>query len=111
MATALKRRSVEADGPVRVVVRSSLRCIAGSSSNREHARRLVWQWVGAKWPRLVPGAAELQQDVFERSLPGMALAVARPAREAWQLSVAHQEPGGARVWRTQVAIGPMGDAD
>ena len=51
-----------------LVVRSSLRSAVRSPANRRRAQGLVWDWVGAKWPRLMPSPQDMERSHLERAL-------------------------------------------
>jgi hypothetical protein len=96
----------------KAVVRSVLKSPIHSHDNRRFAKDLTWRWVGAKWPRLVPSASELEQSHIDYSLPGRKLSVATSEDGAtWTLEVSHQEKDGSRTWTTQVIVSDAGDAD
>ena len=98
--------------PARVVVRSTLRSRVHLPKNRRLAQELVWQWVQAKWPRLVPAPSDMERSHFERALPGQAVSVSTSADGlVWTLAVAHDERGGARTWMTRAQVADAGDAD
>jgi hypothetical protein len=97
-------------------VQASLRAIAHSTANRERARQLVWQWVGSKWPRLIPSTADMKRDAIRRSAPGQELSVEQcgcgdVCDVAWTLSIAHRDGKANRTWLTQVVVRDAGDAD
>lgn len=97
---------------VRVLVRSTLRCTTRSATNRRRAQELAWEWVGSKWPRLLPPASALAKDSFECSLPGQELSASVGADGAdWTLSIAHSERSNGRIWMTQALVADDGDAD
>jgi hypothetical protein len=100
----------------RVVVHASLRASEHSRANRERARRLVWQWVGSKWPRLVPSPVDLERNAVRRSAPGQELSVSHSGSgagndDAWTMSVAHRDGKANRTWMTQVVVRDAADAD
>lgn len=95
-----------------LVVRSSLRSAVRSPANRRRAQGLVWDWVGAKWPRLMPSPQDMERSHLERSAPGQALMVSTSGDGAvWTLSVANSERTGPRSWMTQARVLDTGDAD
>lgn len=97
---------------MRVVVRSTLHSRVHSPANRLRARELAWRWVGAKWPRLLPSASDMDRSNFGRSLPGQELLVSANAdASVWSLSVAHEERNGRRTWMTRVQVTDAGSAD
>jgi hypothetical protein len=99
-------------GRAKVVVRSILKSRVHTHENRRFAKDLAWRWVGSKWPRLVPSAAELENSHIDHALPGRKLSVATSEDGAtWTLEVSHQERDGARTWTTQVVVSDAGDAD
>ncbi|MBA2961046.1 MULTISPECIES: hypothetical protein [Ramlibacter] len=99
-------------GRASVVVRSILKSRIHTHENRRFAKDLAWRWVGAKWPRLVPSASELEKSHIDAVLPGRKLSVATSEDGAtWTLEVSHQERDGARTWTTQVVVSDAGDAD
>lgn len=95
-----------------VVVRSSLRSAVRSPANRRRAQGLVWEWVGAKWPKLMPSPQDMDRSHLERSVMGQALMVSTSGDGAvWTLSVANNERNGPRTWMTQARVVDAGDAD
>lgn len=95
-----------------VVVRSSLRSAVRSPANRRRAQGLVWEWVGAKWPKLMPSLQDMERSHLERSLAGQALMVSTSGDGAvWTLSVANNERNGPRTWMTQARVVDAGDTD
>ena len=101
---------------MKIVVRSSLCSTRHSTENRSNARELVWAWVGAKWPRLLPSQSEMAQASFERALPGQELLVSTVSYQAnggsaWSLSVAHTQRASARTWMTRVQVIDTGTTD
>lgn len=97
---------------VRNVVRSSLRSAQHSATNRRRARELAWEWVNAKWPRLMPPSNDIDNAHYERSLPGQELMVSTSGDGAvWTLAIAHNERGGARTWMTRATVADTGEAD
>jgi hypothetical protein len=112
MNLATERNNSAARPPVtRPVVRAALRSAAHSDLNRRRARDLVWGWVGAKWPRLMPSASELEWSHIERTAPGRKLSVATHADgSAWTLEVTYSERDGGS-WTTRALVADGGDAD
>ena len=99
-------------GQLQVVVHSSLACNAHSSRNREHARQLVWEWVGAKWPRLMPLARDREQLRLERAMHDQALRVTTSKDGAsWTLAVMHSEKRSQRIWTTRAQVSDNGHTD
>ena len=95
-----------------VVVRSSLRSAVRSPANRRRAQGLVWEWVGAKWPKLMPSPQDMERSHLERSVAGQALMVSTSGDGAvWTLSVANNERNGPRTWMTQARVMDAGDVD
>ncbi len=95
-----------------VVVRSSLRSAVRSPANRRRAQGLVWEWVGAKWPKLMPSPLDMERSHLERSVAGQALMVSTSGDGAvWTLSVANSERNGPRTWMTQARVMDAGDTD
>ncbi|MDB5870606.1 MAG: hypothetical protein JWQ07_48 [Ramlibacter sp.] len=95
-----------------LVVCSALRSRAHSHDNRRRAKDLVWGWVGAKWSRLLPSAAELESDRIEVNLPGRRLSVSTNGDGSlWTLEVAYSERNGARAWITRAVVADTGEAD
>ena len=95
-----------------LVVSSALRSKAHSHDNRRRAKDLVWGWVGAKWSRLLPSAAELESDQIEVSLPGRRLTVSSNGDgSVWTLEVAYSERTGTRSWITRAVVADTGEAD
>lgn len=99
-------------GALQTVVHATLPCAEHSARNRRHAQELAWEWVGSKWPRLVPLARDLSQPQIERSLQDQALRVStsRDGR-VWTLTVMHSEKRSQRIWSTRATITDTGDAD
>lgn len=94
------------------VVRSTLRSAVHSRSNRRRAQELVWEWVGAKWPRLLPSPSEMERGHFEYAVPGQELAVSTSGDgSVWTLAVAYNERRGTRTWMTRAVVADTGDAD
>lgn len=97
---------------LRHVVRSTLRSAVHSRINRRRAQELVWEWVGAKWPRLMPSPSEIDAGHFESSVPGQELAVSTTSDgSVWTLAVAYNERRGPRTWMTRAVVADTGDAD
>ena len=97
---------------LRHVVRASLRSVENSHLNRRHAQELVWQWVGAKWPRLLPSAAQMQQQHFEYAIPGQELAVRGSSDgSVWTLAVAFNERRSERAWTTRAVVADKAGSD
>ena len=101
---------------MKIVVRSNLCSITHSPANRSKARELVWTWVGAKWPRLLPTQTQMALASFERALPGQELLVRttgdRPdGASTWSLSVAHTQRSSSRTWMTRVQVIDTGTTD
>ena len=95
-----------------LVVHSALRSSASSRSNRLLARELAWEWVGAKWPRLLPAPADREKPELHYALPGRRLAVSTSDDgRVWALEVAYTERDGTRTWKTQATVADAGDAD
>lgn len=106
-------RNVTRGAPaLRIVVRSALRCVNRSPTNRRRAQQQVWDWVCAKWPRLRPSLEEMESRQHECMLPGLELSMsARDDGSDWTLSVAQAERHSARVWFTRAWVRDGGDAD
>ena len=97
---------------IRDVVRVSLRSQRHSDSNRRRARELAWQWVAAKWPRLMPSRDQMEMPQFSQTTSGQQISMSRTADcSRWSLTVAFNEKSGARCWMTQVDVTDGGDAD
>ena len=97
---------------LQTVVQTALACDAHSSRNRRHAQELVWQWVGAKWPRLVPLARDMEQPQFERALHDHAVRVTTSEDgRTWSLAVMHSEKRGQRLWTTRAEVTDNGRVD
>lgn len=109
------RKGVQAartDTAVRDVVRVALRSQRHSDTNRRRARELTWQWVAAKWPRLMPSREQMEMGQYKHSIPGQQIVMSRAADHSnWSLAVAFDEKSGARTWVTQVEIADGGDSD
>ena len=96
----------------RLVVRSILKSTTSSRDNRLLAQELAWNWVGARWPRLLPSPSDRERPHLERKLPGRSLSVSTSGDGlAWTLGVAFTERDSARTWRTQAIVVNAGDAD
>jgi hypothetical protein len=94
------------------VVRSVLKSKAHSHGNRGLARQLVWNWVRAKWPRLVPSPSELERPDFKCTLPGRSLSFSTKADgSVWTLEVGYVESGSQRAWMTRAIVADTGEAD
>lgn len=97
---------------MKIVVRSTLHSRVHSPANRLRARELTWRWVGAKWPRLLPSASDMDRSSFTRSMPGQELLVSTNAdASVWSLSVAHTQRASSRTWMTRVQVIDNGAAD
>ncbi len=101
---------------MKIVVRSNLCSTAHSPANRSKARELVWTWVGAKWPRLLPTQTQMALASFERALPGQELLVRTTGdgpdgASTWSLSVAHTQRSSSRTWMTRVQVIDTGTTD
>ncbi|MFO1193831.1 MAG: hypothetical protein U1F00_16930 [Rhodoferax sp.] len=99
-------------GPLQTVVHATLPCSEHSPRNRRRAQDLAWEWVGAKWPRLVPLARDQGQQQIERNLHDHALRVntSRDGR-VWTLTVMHSEKRSQRIWSTRATVTDTGQAD
>ena len=103
---------IRSKSSIRHVVRSTLRSTNHSTSNRSRAQALVWEWVGAKWPRLMPSASEMERQHFAYAVPGQELAVSTSQDGlVWTLAVAYNERRGTRTWITRAVVADIGDAD
>lgn len=91
-------------------IRATLRSAVHSPANRRQAKRIVWDWIAGKWPRLVPPPSLLEEDRLDRSLPGVHLSVSSDA-SAWILELLQQERGSHRCWTTRAVVADAGDAD
>ncbi len=101
-----------AAAPLNTVVRAQLPCTTRASSNRRRAQELAWQWVAAKWPRLMPLPRDMEHSHIERMLHDHALRVSTSSDGAtWTLSVAHGERRSQRVWTTRLQVTDTGHAD
>lgn len=105
-------RPAVASAEPEVVLRAALKSPTHSDENRRLARDIVWSWVGAKWPRLMPPRSQLESGQFQCVLPGRRLSVAtsRDGR-AWTLEVSYSERDGACTWTTRAVVADLGDAD
>jgi len=105
-------RAPRNDTAVRDVVRVALHSHRHSDTNRHRARELAWQWVAAKWPKLVPSHAQMERQQFAHAVPGQQIAMSRSAdNSSWSLAVAFDERNGVRTWMTQVEVADDGKAD
>ena len=94
------------------MVRATLKSAVHSHSNRRRAKELAWEWVGAKWPRLMPLPSEMENDHIERSSQGQELSVTTSGGgSVWTLSVAYSERRGTRTWMTRARVADAADAD
>ncbi len=76
------------------------------------ARELAWDWVGARWPRLLPSPYDREKGDLHCALPGRRLAVSTSDDgRVWALEVAYTERDGTRTWRTQAMVTDAGDVD
>lgn len=99
-------------GHLQVVVHATLPAGDYSLHNRRRAQELAWEWVGSKWPRLVPMARDMAQHQIERTLHDHALRVTTSRDgKAWTLNVMHSEKRSQRVWSTRATITDTGHAD
>ncbi len=97
---------------LQAVVQTTLACGAHSSRNRRQAQELVWQWVGAKWPRLLPSPRDMEQTHFERDMHDQALRVTTSRDgQTWALAVMHSEKRTQRLWATRAEVTDTGHAD
>jgi hypothetical protein len=95
-----------------LVVRSALRSRVNSHENRRRAKDLAWRWIGTKWPRLVPPAAELESLTLERCFAGQKLVLSTSAdASTWVLEISYSEKNGGRTWTTRAMVTDAGDAD
>ena len=95
-----------------VSVRAVLTSQAHSDANRRRAKEIVWRWVGARWPRLVPLPSAMNKSHIECNLPGLRLLVSKSKdASAWMLEVAQDERGSHRTWITQAVVADTGAAD
>lgn len=95
-----------------IVVRTALKSRAHSHHNRRRAKDLAWGWVGAKWPRLMPSASELERAQIQIRLADRSLTVSTDEDGAvWMLEVAHGDKNAARSWITRVLVADTGEAD
>lgn len=95
-----------------VVVRVALRSTTHSQRNRRLAQELVWRWVDAKWPRLMPAPSDLERSHLERLLPGRRLSVSTSGDgSAWTLEVAYSERDSTRTWTTRALVADTRQAD
>ena len=84
------------------LVRSVLRTKQGSPKTYRLAQELVWKWVRARWPRLVPCVVMRENMEFSLELAGRAVSSSvAPDGACWTLEVTHVENGSDRVWKTQ----------
>jgi hypothetical protein len=96
----------------RVLVRTALRSTTYSQRNRSLAQELVWRWVAAKWPGLMPLTSDLQASHIERLLPGRKLSVSTSGDgSVWTLEVAYSERDRMRSWITKAQVADTGEAD
>ncbi len=105
-------RPQHANAAIRDVVRVALRSQRHSDANRQRARELAWQWVAAKWPRLMPSPDQMEMARFSHAAGGQQIAMSRAAdHSSWSLAVAFDEKNGARTWLTEVEVADGGNAD
>jgi len=99
-------------GPLQTVVHATLASGENAARNRRRAQQLAWEWVGAKWPRLVPLARDMAQHQIERTMHDHALRVttSRDGR-TWTLTVMHSEKRSQRIWSTRATITDTGQDD
>lgn len=107
--STLSARPRERAPAAKVVVRATLRTNDHEPDTRRIAQELAWDWVRAKWPRLVASPAEREQGRFQRVMPGQAISVESVEGASWTLSLAHEERNSKRTWMTRVLI--LDDAD
>lgn len=97
---------------MKLVVRSTLHSTTHSAANRRRAQELAWRWVGAKWPRLLPSAIDMERSSLERALPGQELSISTDAGgSVWSLSVACTQKGSARTWMTRAQVADTAEGD
>lgn len=96
----------------RVMVRSMLWSRCRSPEQRRLAQELVWGWIRAKWPRLMPTPFDLQRGHFQRDLGDRRLSAGTNADgSVWTLSVAYDERDGTRTWTTRALVADTPQAD
>ena len=106
-SSAAKPRTMEG-----VLLRSVLKSPTHSHANRRLAKDIVWSWVGAKWPRLMPSASSLERSHIDCTLPGRKLSVATSEDGAtWTLEVAYDERDSSRTWTTKAVVADTGEVD
>jgi hypothetical protein len=94
------------------VLASTLKSRASSRSNRLLARELAWDWVAARWPRLLPSASDRERPHLQTVLPGRRLHVTTSDDgHVWSLEVAHSERDGGRTWETRATVSQTDDGD
>jgi hypothetical protein len=95
-----------------IVLRAALKSPTHTDENRRLAKDIVWSWVGAKWPRLMPPRSQLESGQFQCVLPGRRLSVST-SRDgtAWTLELSYSERDGACTWTTRTVVADLGDAD
>lgn len=99
-------------GPLQTVVHATLPAAECSLGNRRRAQELAWEWVGSKWPRLVPMARDMAQHQIERTQHDHALRVTTSRDgKVWTLTVMHSEKRSQRIWSTRATITDTGHAD
>jgi hypothetical protein len=96
----------------RMMVRSMLRSRGRSPEQRRLAQELVWGWVRAKWPRLMPTPFDLQRGHFQRDLGDRRLSSGTNADgSVWTLSIAYDERDATRTWTTRALVADTPEAD
>jgi hypothetical protein len=114
MSVALEKPASPATTAIgaQVVVRAALKSPTHSPGNRRLARDLVWEWVGDKWPGLMPPRSQLESGAVKCVLPGRRLtAVASEDGSAWTLEVSYSERDGGITWTTRTVVADLGNAD
>jgi hypothetical protein len=102
----------DSNAAIRNVVRVALHSHRHSDANRRRARELAWQWVAAKWPKLVPSRDQMERHQFVHSVPGQQIVMSSAAdNSSWSLAVAFDEKNGVRTWMTQVDVVDDGETD
>jgi hypothetical protein len=106
------RRPVAASAEAEIVLRTVLKSPTHSDENRRVARDVVWSWVAAKWPRLMPPRPQQDSRQYQCVLPGRSLRTATSSDgSAWTLELSYSEREGGCTWTTRTAIADVGDAD
>jgi hypothetical protein len=98
------------------VLRTQLQNTDSSAIQRRQAQDMAWQWVGAKWARVLHAVDDRYAPEIHVVQAGVELqVVSRDKDHSWALSLAHRDRDHGRTWLTRAAVavhrGEAGDVD